>query len=75
MRRKIRLVREGSENYSMYYYEGNGRRYGSIRFLLGGLCGDMIKGWFGLKRHVPAGGSVEGYLSITFTPIKKGGKK
>ncbi len=43
--------------------------------LVSGVCGDAVKTWLGLDKQVQHGRSITGYLSVTFTPIKKGGKK
>ncbi len=63
MRRKIELWRENDGNYSLYEKDGV--------FLVGDLCGYIFKEWFGLKLNIRKGKSIEGYLSLKFTPIKK----
>lgn len=76
MRKKVWLLREEDGNYTICKDKpalgGSYLPYSSRpRSIVKNLCNREVKQWFGLKKHLAIDTCVQGYFTVSFTPIKK----
>ena len=84
MRKKVWLARTCSGDYNIFSnspelikkadnWFGGHITYWEGKSIVSGLCPDLVKFWFGLKRHLKRKTCIQGTFSVSFTPDKKKG--
>ena len=77
MRKKIWLCREFTGSYSIFtgtrprwsceFWYSDNNSTNVIRI----LCKNLVKQWFGLKKHIRIGTCIQGYFNVSFKPIMR----
>ena len=71
MRKKAYLARDEDGGYNLHRIEPCYKsQYGTWvgGFIIGDLCPELVKRWFGLKKHLRKKTCIRGTFSVSFTP-------
>ncbi|KKM98523.1 hypothetical protein LCGC14_1157130 [marine sediment metagenome] len=74
MRKKVWLVRQDDGGYSIFVGPKpylSDTWYNDCDNIIRNLCKNLVKQWFGLKKHIRIGTCIQGYFNVSFKPIMR----